>query len=62
MGRYLDGVRHNIKEKGLSAKQVYMTMLRIWIRNRTSTSHKSGNRMKRKKNSILTSNYYYCTL
>ena len=50
MRRWLDRVRDDIKEKGLSANEVYDRTTRRRVRHRTSTPHKSGNNMKRKKN------------
>ena len=50
--RWLDKVRDDIKEKGLSADDVIimcMTELHGGVCHRTSTLHKSGNKMKEKK-------------
>ena len=43
--RWLDKLKDDIKEKGLSADEVYDRA--TW--RRTSTPHKSGNNMKEKK-------------
>ena len=43
--RWLDKVKDDIKEKRLSADDVYDRA----TRRRTSTPHKSGNKMKEKK-------------
>ena len=51
--RWLDKVKDDFKEKGLSAEEVYDRV--IWrhaLCQRTSTTHKSGNKMKRKKNEV----------
>ena len=47
--RWLDKVKDDIKEKGLSADEVYTTVLYGGVCHRTSTPHKSGNKMKEKK-------------
>ena len=49
--RWLDKVKDDIKEKGLSADDVYDRA--TWICHPTSTPHKSGNTMKEKKNKRL---------
>ena len=46
--RWLDKVKDDIIEKGLSADDVYDRA--TWRRMSTSTPHKSGNKMKEKKN------------
>ena len=46
--RWLDKVKDDIKEKGLSADDVY-DQLHGGVCHRTSTPHKSGNKMKEKK-------------
>ena len=45
--RWLDRVRDDIKEKGLTAEEV-TSVLHGGVCHRTSTPHKSGNKMKRK--------------
>ena len=47
--RWFDKVNDAIKEKGLSADDVYDPALHGGVCNRTSTPHKSGNKMKEKK-------------
>ena len=46
--RWLDKVMDDIKEKGLSADEV-TTLRHGSVRHRTSTPHKSVNKMKEKK-------------
>ena len=46
--RWLDRVMDEIKEKGLSGRKC-TTVLRGGVCHCTSSSHKSGNKMKRKK-------------
>ena len=48
--RWLDKVKDDIKEKGLSADEVYdRTCLHGGVCHHTSTPHKSGNKMKEKE-------------
>ena len=47
--RWLDKVKDDIGEKGLLADGVYTTVLPGGLCHRTSTPHKSGNKMKEKK-------------
>ena len=49
--RWLDKVKDDIKEKGLSADEVY-DRLHGGICHHTSTPHKSGIKMKKKKFSV----------
>ena len=47
--RWLDKVKDDIKEKGLSADDVYDHAIHRGVCHRTSIPHKSGNKMKEGK-------------
>ena len=48
----MDKVQDDINEKGLSADEVYTTVLYGGVCHRTSTPHKSGNKMKVKNKCV----------
>ena len=50
--RWLDRVRDDIKEKGLSGRK-YITVLHGGVCHRTSTPHKSGDKINEKKKYFL---------
>ena len=53
----MDKVKDDIKEKGLSADDVYDHATWRCICHRTSTPHKSGNKMKQKKKQMAFNAY-----
>ena len=55
--RWLEKVKDDIKEKGLSGRKC-TTVLHGGVCHRTSTTHKSGNKMKKKKKKKKQSHFW----